>query len=63
MEQLLFDYQSAAKELKIPPKVVRELEEEVKQEFPNDAMLRELHILRALNMYANKYQPMYAHEK
>jgi hypothetical protein len=29
-------------------------EQEAKDEFPNDVMLRELHIMRALKSYSNK---------
>jgi len=57
MNQLLFDYRLAAQNLHIPLKVVHDLEEEVRQEFPSDAMLMELHILRALRAYAGKNQP------
>jgi predicted transcriptional regulator len=54
MSQPMFDYQSVAKKLQISPQVVQDLEEQGKQEFPGDAMLMELHILRALNAYINK---------
>ncbi|MDR1115532.1 MAG: hypothetical protein LBL33_05195 [Tannerella sp.] len=54
MEQLIFDYKSAAKDLRLPSDLVRDIEKEVRQEFPNDPMLMELHILRALRSYAAK---------
>lgn len=60
MNQPMFDYQSVAKELQISPKVLQDLEEQSKQEFPGDNMLMELHILRALNAYSNKkWQPQH----
>jgi len=52
----IFDYSSMAKEFKIPEKIVRKIEKEVKREIPNDNMIMELHVLRALKAYANKYQ-------
>ncbi|MDR3297715.1 MAG: hypothetical protein LBS94_05725 [Prevotellaceae bacterium] len=55
MYQPLFDYLSAAKAMQIPAAVVQDLEAQVQQEFPNDAMLMELHVLRALNAYASKH--------
>ena len=54
MNQPMFDYQSVAKNLQIPSQIVQDLEEQSKKEFPGDAMLMELHVLRALNAYANK---------
>ena len=43
-----FDYQKVAKETGVPDGVVAEIENDVKREFPNDRMMQELHILRAL---------------
>jgi hypothetical protein len=53
-EQLVFDYKSAAKDMKIPYNVVLDMEKEVRYEFPEDPMLMELHILRAIRSYAAK---------
>jgi hypothetical protein len=50
----MFDYLSLANSLRIDLNVVRSFELEAKEEFPNDVMLRELHITRALNAYSNK---------
>ena len=50
----IFDYSSMAKEFKISEKIVRKIEKEVKKEIPNDNMIMELHVLRALKAYANK---------
>jgi hypothetical protein len=54
MEQLMFDYKSAAKRMQIPPEVLKNLEMEIRQEFPNDDMLMELHVLRAIRAYVGK---------
>ena len=43
-----FDYQKVAGETGIPDALVRQIEKEVKKEFPNDRMMYELHVLRAL---------------
>ena len=47
-ETAYFDYQKVAKETGVPDGVVAEIEYDVKREFPNDRMMQELHILRAL---------------
>jgi hypothetical protein len=52
--QLVFDYKSAAKDMQIPSEVMLRIENEVQNEFPDDKMLKELHILRALNSYVAK---------
>ena len=43
-----FDYPKVAKEMKVPVTVLKEIEREVKKEFPNDKMMYELHVLRAV---------------
>ena len=49
MEQTTyFDYRSVAKEMSVPEEIVVKIEEDVKKEFPNDKMMYELHVLRAL---------------
>lgn len=49
MEQTAyFDYHSVAKEMSVPEEIVEKIEEDVKVEFPNDKMMYELHVLRAL---------------
>ncbi|MGD0694182.1 MAG: hypothetical protein ABSB82_04955 [Terriglobia bacterium] len=42
-----FDYQSAAREAQIPQEKLDELSRMVRQEFPSDEMMYELHLLRA----------------
>jgi hypothetical protein len=43
-----FDYQKVAGEIGISDVLMRQIEKEVKKEFPNDRMMYELHVLRAL---------------
>ena len=42
-----FDYQSVAREAKIPEQKLRKLVDLIGKEFPNDPMMAELHALRA----------------
>jgi len=56
MSKPLFDYESASSSLRIPTDVMRELEGQARMEFPNDAMLMEIHVIRALKAYANERQ-------
>lgn len=42
-----FDYETVAREAKIPPEKMKKLLELVRQEFPNDPLMYELHALRA----------------
>ena len=42
-----FDYQSVARDAKIPDQKLRKLVELIAKEFPNDPMMAELHALRA----------------
>lgn len=44
----MFDYQKVAKEMHVPQAILKEIEKEVKQEFPGDQMMYELHMLRAI---------------
>lgn len=43
-----FDYLKVAKEMKVPDSILKKIEKEVKEEFPKDKMMYELHVLRAL---------------
>jgi len=52
----IFNYQAVANKLGIPDEVVRIIENDVKKEIPDDNMIMELHILRALKSYNNKHQ-------
>lgn len=42
-----FDYESVAREAKIPEEKLRKLVKLARREFPNDPMMAELHALRA----------------
>ena len=50
----MFDYISFANSMSINSDVVKFFEQEAKDEFPNDIMLRELHVMRALKAYSSK---------
>jgi len=43
-----FDYRQVAKEMKVPPAILKQIEREVKKEFPSDRMMYGLHVLRAV---------------
>ena len=43
-----FDYQKVARQMKVPNPILKKIEKEVKEEFPKDKMMYELHVLRAL---------------
>ncbi len=42
-----FDYESVAREAKIPEEKLRKLVNLIRREFPHDPMMAELHMLRA----------------
>ena len=42
-----FDYETVAREAKIPAKKMEKLVALIREEFPNDALMYELHVLRA----------------
>ena len=42
-----FDYESVAREAKISPAKLRRLLNLLREEFPNDPLMYELHVLRA----------------
>lgn len=41
-----FDYEKIAREANIPPQALGELCQQIRQEFPTDEMMCELHLLR-----------------
>jgi hypothetical protein len=53
---IIFNYQSVADKFGIPDAVVEDIVKETKKEIPNDNMIMELHILRALKYYVNKHK-------
>ena len=54
MENSLFDYSSLAEEMDIPAEIIQLFEKEACEEFPNDKMLMEIHVLRAVKAYVKK---------
>ena len=42
-----FDYENAAREANVTPEKLEELRRLIRQEFPKDEMMFELHLLRA----------------
>lgn len=42
-----FDYETVAREAKIPPEKMKKLVQLMQEEFPNDPLMCELHVLRA----------------
>ena len=43
-----FDYQKLVKKEHVPERVLKQIEKEVRTEFPHDKMMYELHVLRAI---------------
>jgi hypothetical protein len=43
-----FDYLKVANEMKVTEAILKEIQKKVKKEFPNDKMMYELHVLRAV---------------
>lgn len=43
-----FDYEKLAHRMHVPDAVLRRIEREIKEEFPSDKMMYELHVLRAV---------------
>jgi hypothetical protein len=52
----IFNYQSVADKFKIPDNIVKKIVKEIREEIPNDNMIMELHVLRALKSYVNKHK-------
>lgn len=55
-----FDYRKVAKEMNVPKTILNKIEKEVKEEFPKDRMMYELHVLRAIR---SKYWEKDCHTK
>jgi len=51
---VIFDIKEKAQELGISEDIYKKLEKEVRQEFPNDEMMFELHFIRVLKSYSQK---------
>lgn len=43
-----FDYEKLAQKMHVPKVVLKRIEKEVREEFPTDKMMYELHVLRAV---------------
>ncbi|MCI0512334.1 hypothetical protein L0128_03900 [candidate division KSB1 bacterium] len=43
-----FDYQKVAEEMQLPDRILKIIERDIKNEFPSDKMMFELHVLRAI---------------
>ncbi len=43
-----FDYEKLAHQMHVPDAILRRIKREVKEEFPSDRMMYELHVLRAV---------------
>ena len=52
----IFNYQSFADKFEIPDNVVKKIVKEIREEIPNDNMIMELHVLRALKTYVTKHK-------
>ncbi|MEW6203545.1 MAG: hypothetical protein AB1546_16345 [bacterium] len=49
MEEIkYFDYKKAAREMRVPNTILKKIEREIREEFPLDRMMYELHVLRAV---------------
>ena len=53
-----FDYYKVAEEMAIPQDIVMKVENDVKNEFPDDKMMYELHVLRALKSRYWEKEPL-----
>jgi len=51
---VIFDVERKAKEVGISKDLYKKLEKEVREEFPNDEMMFELHLIRALKSHSQK---------
>ncbi|MEW6229238.1 MAG: hypothetical protein AB1700_14295 [Bacillota bacterium] len=44
----VFDYEALARQYDVQPETLAQLVEDARKEFPNDEMMIELHVIRAL---------------
>ena len=60
----MFDIPKAIKDSHLPKKEILHLQVAIKKEFPNDQMLYELHMIRALGLRAGKSKgPLSIHRR
>ncbi len=50
----MFDIEKIAEESGLADEVIRRIREDVRQEFPKDEMMYELHVMRAIESEKNK---------
>jgi len=50
----MFDIEKATKTSGLPAKKIAKIKKEVKKEFPNDRMMYELHVIRAIRSNARR---------
>lgn len=58
----VFDYQLVADEFGISDNIVKKIVDEIRKEIPNDDMIMELHIIRALKSYVKKHKSLLHNE-
>ena len=51
-----FDYEKVARKNGLPERELKRIEKEVKEEFPSDQMMYELHVLRAVRSITSANQ-------
>jgi len=54
MESYIFDYRYGQEEIDVPEEIIQLYEKEAYDEFPNDKMMMEIHVLRAIKAYVRK---------
>jgi len=54
MSNAIFNYQKAAERAEIPQDLFERIKQEAQAEFPFDDMMKELHIVRAINAYVSE---------
>ena len=52
---MLYDIDTAFKKSGLSPKEIEKIQQDVRNEFPNDDMMYELHIIRILNAIKKGY--------
>ena len=50
-----FDYEKVANEMNVSDSILRKIEKEVKDEFPKDKMMYELHVIMVVSAYKIKH--------
>jgi len=50
----MFDIDKIARESGLPEEIIGKIRDEVRQEFPKDEMMYELHVMRAIESEKNK---------